>query len=76
MQEFCGEIQYDTTEGMVHSDICWHNADKQITPEYRKFLHECLDEWLDKIHAAPEDNHLNAFWLGDPQYFNNFNSEN
>lgn len=69
MKEFCGEIQYNTPEGMVHSDICWHKTDQPMTEAYRKFLHQCLDEWLDKIHDASDHNHANAFWLGDPKYF-------
>jgi len=62
MKNFCGEITYETSEGNVHSDICKHKYD--VLPEnYRKFLHECLDEWLDKA------NNTGAFWVGDPKYF-------
>jgi len=62
MKNFCGEITYETSEGNVHSDICKHNYD--VLPEnYRKFLHECLDEWLDN------SNNTGAFWVGDPKYF-------
>lgn len=44
------EIQYINKEGnTVHSDICPHDHDSinMTHPEYRKFLHDCLDEWLD-----------------------------
>lgn len=67
MTEFCGEIQYETPEGNVHSDICKHN-DGPITDNYRKFLHDCLNEWLDKSGGT------GAFWIGDPQYFANWES--
>lgn len=65
--KFCGEIQYETKEGNVHSDICFNcnpsNDDRQITPDYREFLHKCLDEWLNKSGGT------GAFWVGDPEYF-------
>lgn len=50
--KFCGEIQYESPEGNVHSDICFNcnpsNDDRALTENYRKFVHECLDEWLSK----------------------------
>lgn len=44
------EIEYIREDGVyVHSDICPPNCThSEITPEYRNFLHACLDEWLDK----------------------------
>lgn len=70
MNEFCGEILYFTGEGMVHSDICHHNPDKTANmDEHRKFLHDCLDEWLNKSNGR------GAFWVGDPEYFNNWEKE-
>lgn len=68
---FCGEITYETSEGNVHSDICFncgpveHGASKdaELTEKYRKFVHDCLDEWLDKSNGT------GGFWLGDPSYF-------
>lgn len=61
--EFCGEIMYDTPEGGVHSDICFHGSDGQnITDDYREFLHNCLNEWLNKANGT------GAFWVGDPMY--------
>ena len=45
MNSVCGEISYNG----VHSDICPPDHDfNKVTPEYRKLLHDCLDEWLDK----------------------------
>ena len=68
MKEFCGEIAYDGENGGVHSDICWHEKDDQkaISDNYRKFLHDCLDEWLNKSNGT------GAFWLGDYKYFDNW----
>ena len=69
MKEYCGEIIYDTPEGGVHSDICHHNDGQPIGDGYRKFLHDCLDEWLNKSGGT------GAFWVGDPDYFNNWEKE-
>lgn len=58
----CGEIEYDTPEGGVHSDICLvHDGPYRVTPDTRAFLHACLDEWLDKSRGS------GMFWLGDPE---------
>lgn len=49
----------------VHSDICPPNhALVKLTPEYRKMLHECLDEWLDKSGGT------GCFFIGEGEYFN------
>lgn len=65
--KFCGEIQYETNEGNVHSDICWNcNPDSDTKPmseEYREFLHKALDEWLNKSNGT------GGFWVGDRSYF-------
>jgi len=65
--KFCGEIQYETPEGNVHSDICFNcnpsNDSRIITDTYREFLHNCLNEWLDKSKGT------GAFWVGNPEYF-------
>lgn len=65
--KFCGEITYETTEGNVHSDICFNcnpsNDSRIITDSYRKFLHDNLDEWLNKSGGT------GAFWIGNPEYF-------
>lgn len=69
---FCGEITYENESGWVHSDICWACGDdegKVMTSDYREFLHNCLDEWLDKTKGE------GAFWVGDPEYFNDFGLE-
>jgi hypothetical protein len=44
------EIEYTREDGLgVHSDICPRECKfRNITPEYRAFLHASLDEWLDK----------------------------
>lgn len=67
--EFCGEILYDTAEGMVHSDICFHANGKEMSDDYRKYLHDSLDEWLNKSIGT------GAFWVGDPDYFNSWEKE-
>lgn len=67
--EFCGEIQYSTDSGNVHSDIC-HHKENPIHQDYRSFLHACLDEWLDKSQGN------GSFWIGDPQYFYSWEKEN
>jgi hypothetical protein len=68
--EFCGEIQYmgeyyDVATkkmeiGGIHSDIC-HHPDGALDEEYRQFLHNCLDEWLDKGNCT------GFFWVGNPE---------
>jgi hypothetical protein len=64
---FSGEIQYDAPDGSgVHSDIGWNSSgdnDTPVTDEHRAFLHQCLDEWLNKSNST------GAFWIGDPAYF-------
>jgi hypothetical protein len=59
----CGEIEYSGRQhGAVHSDICLvHNGEYSVDPEERKFLHQCLDEWIDKSQGT------GMFWIGDPQ---------
>lgn len=72
-QHICAEITYDTPEGGVHSDICYHVG--QAVPianatNYRKFLHENLDEWLDKSNGT------GFFYIGDvADLQENFNGE-
>lgn len=49
------EIEYtDTEKGSIHSDICPPKCspDGLSDPEYRKFLHQALDEWLDKSNGT------------------------
>lgn len=65
MKDFCGAIQYmrDNTDS-VHSDICLHrdpaHSEDGLTDDYRKFLHDCLDEWLNNSNGT------GCFWVGDP----------
>jgi len=75
---FCGEILYNKgldNEDLVHSDIC-HNCNpksdpnKEMSSNYREFLHAALDEWLDNANGT------GAFWLGDPQYFLDWEKDN
>ena len=68
MKEYCGEITYNTENGMVHSDICHHNNDA-LGEGYIKFLHDCLDEWLKQSDGT------GAFWVGDPEYFKSWSKE-
>lgn len=44
MADLYGEIQYETADGLIHSDMSGDPSD----PEIRAHLHACLDEWLDK----------------------------
>lgn len=68
--KFCGEIAYDNNDEPVHSDICYRctfpNDDGEpISERNRTFLHDCLDEWLNKSNGT------GIFWLGDSSYFDN-----
>ena len=57
----CAEIQYDTPDGGVHSDICafMPYGFRPFSQEYRDFLHANLDEWLDKSNGT------GLFYIGD-----------
>jgi hypothetical protein len=48
------EIEYTNSEGnLVHSDTCPPECNfDNIDNTYRKFLHDCLDEWLDKSNGT------------------------
>ena len=49
------EIQYTHKEkGSIHSDICPDDcsSDNITDTDYRKFLHACLDEWLDHSNGT------------------------
>jgi len=42
------EIEYKNKDGLsIHSDICPPNCQDMSDAEYRKIIHQCLDEWLD-----------------------------
>ena len=49
-----GEIEYVREDGTkVHSDICPHSCGfVNINSKHRKFLHDSLDEWLDKSRGT------------------------
>lgn len=64
---FCGGISYTTTKNdddgrtkttSVGSDLC-HHSHGPITDEDREWLHEALDEWLNKSNGT------GSFWLGN-----------
>ena len=59
------EIEYVRKEDnmRIHSDICPPNCNfENIDKEYRKFLHSCLDEWLD------ESNGTCGFYIKEEKY--------
>ena len=59
------EIMYDRQDGeSVHSDLCPRDCDSKnmISQEWRKYLHDCLDEWIDKSRGT------GGFWIGDPVF--------
>ena len=70
-EELHAEIIYETTGNedypyphLVHSDICppgclLENIDD---PEWRAYLHVCLDEWLNKSQGT------GVFYIGDIKY--------
>jgi len=66
--DVCAEIQYEKPEGYIHSDICMiHDGEYNPSDDYRKFLHDCLDEWLN------QSNGTGMFWIGNPEFaVNNF----
>lgn len=58
----CAEIQYESPNGNVHSDLCMEreagpedfslNVDQGAGQTWRQFLHANLDEWLDKSNGT------------------------
>lgn len=66
---YCGEITYESKDGNVHSDFhcgCGEEEDGEVTERYRKYLHDSLDEWLNKSKGT------GAFWVGDASYFHSW----
>lgn len=62
----CSEIEYQGAEGTVHSDLCDYDlhhlssrGPEALAPEYIKFLHDNLDEWLFKSKGT------GFFYVGD-----------
>jgi len=41
-KHICAEIQYESSDGTVHSDVCGDPAD----PEWQQRMHNILDEWM------------------------------
>lgn len=61
---FCGGIEYQTKDGNLHSDICYRcdgENDKELTEDYKDFLHNCLEEWLNNSNGT------GIFWVGNPE---------
>lgn len=58
------EIMYLKQDGTsIHSDICPPACEfDRLTSDHRKFLHDCLDEWLDKSRGT------GVFYIGDKNY--------
>jgi len=54
MKKVHAETMYINSDNeSIHSDICPPECNiKNLTNEYRKFLHDCLDEWLDKANST------------------------
>lgn len=60
--KFCGEIQYENSDGTIHSDVCHGcQSDKQFDSNDREFYHQLLDEWLNNSNGTGH------FWIGDAQ---------
>lgn len=54
------EIIYQRPDGVfIHSDIGVRCADNLSDEEWRKYLHDCLDEWLDESRGT------GVFYIGD-----------
>ena len=64
------EIEYVREEDniKVHSDICPPKCDPKglSDPTYRQYLHDCLDEWLDKSRGTC------GFYIKDASYHFDF----
>ncbi len=49
----CGEIEYVRQDGCsIHSDLCSPNVNIEELKKNRQFLHDCLDEWLNKSNGT------------------------
>jgi hypothetical protein len=69
----CGEIEYEHADGhWIHSDICPLNCDSENIEHtfvretgnftYREYLHQLLDEWLDKSKGT------GCFYIKDAEF--------
>lgn len=56
----CGEIQYPSSRGNVHSDICL--STEEILDE-RQVFHDLLDEFLDKVEKLDECGDVDAHFV-------------
>lgn len=56
MKKVHAEIEYtrESDNTPIHSDICPRecSSNNLKDPEYRKFIHDCLDEWLDNSNGT------------------------
>lgn len=63
MNNIHAEIEYVQENGLsIHSDICPPDCKFNINNEYREFLHNCLDEWLDKSNGT------GGFYIKEEKY--------
>ena len=64
----CGAIRYDRDHMSIGSDICIEYDDdtSRVSDDYRKFLHDSLDEFLDQAPAAQQGG---IFFLGNRRGF-------
>ena len=65
MRKVHAEIEYVKEDGRkVHSDICPKecSSDGLSDKEYREFLHNCLDEWLNNSRGTC------GFYIKDAEY--------
>jgi hypothetical protein len=62
----CAEVQYETINGNVHSDICFFtDMSAARAEEVRKLLHSALDEWLNQNYdTIKKTKHTGWFVVG------------
>ena len=60
----CGAIEYDRDNMSIGSDMCIEYDDdtSRVSDEYRQFLHDALDEFLNQPPSVQSDG---CFWIGD-----------
>lgn len=59
-KHICAEIQYETEEGVVHSDLCF---DGELTEEHKDLLREAFSEFLRKAPSDLTSSHFVVNWL-------------
>jgi hypothetical protein len=65
MKTVHAEIEYvNENNNKIYSDICPPNcsSDGLKNEDYRRFLHKCLDEWLDNSNGSC------GFYIKDENY--------